>query len=77
LKVDVRRLAFASSSAQLTFENSPAIYRWELDHGRLFEYAKRTKETAGFEIQISVARSAGFDQIVNTDRSTKVLGYYR
>jgi hypothetical protein len=36
-----------------------------------FETAKRTKETAGFKIQMSVARSAGFDQIVNTDPALK------
>jgi len=27
---------FVFLSAQRTFENSAAIYRWELDHGSLF-----------------------------------------
>ena len=36
-----------------------------------FKSAKRTKETAGFEIQMSVARSAGFDQIVNSHPALK------
>src|SRR5258708_5408783 len=69
-----------ASSAQRTFENSPAIYRWEANANSSFQSARRTtqaSECIRLNCQLQSPASRAQVDLIRRAPSTEVLGYFR